>query len=232
MVRVLLLFYSISLLSMEKADREEYIKSSLEYQLRGAILMRGTYYRSQEEKEGCLKVIEDVCSKVDLNNRNINGDTPLVCAVAHGDVAVVKIFLKHKADTNLAADGIAKVSPLKAAVYAIKNEQNCRKSHPWVYGKDFTERMKDITKLLCSSGAHVSEKDTDGRTIIDFAKMYDLHDYASFLGEFILECAICLDTPDIEWKTLACNHTFHTACLSGWISKVVPATCPLCRKNI
>lgn len=41
------------------------------------------------------------------------------------------------------------------------------------------------------------------------------------------DCAICLQEMIKSYKTTACNHTFHIACLDGWLKK--SRTCPNCR---
>ena len=40
-------------------------------------------------------------------------------------------------------------------------------------------------------------------------------------------CSICLDTINIQYYKLKCNHVFHTACLDEWIKS--KNNCPLCR---
>ena len=43
------------------------------------------------------------------------------------------------------------------------------------------------------------------------------------------ECIICLEEEG-EWKTLGCQHRYHTACIEKWIR--VSERCPVCMRNI
>jgi hypothetical protein len=58
-----------------------------------------------------------------------------------------------------------------------------------------------------------------------------------------LECAICLDTNDIDdtnnendtniFSQVSCNHKFHTLCITKWIEKTkTKPSCPCCRANL
>ena len=46
------------------------------------------------------------------------------------------------------------------------------------------------------------------------------------------ECVICYDeiTKESGVTTLSCQHSFHLACIAGWIVKY--DTCPCCRKKV
>lgn len=43
------------------------------------------------------------------------------------------------------------------------------------------------------------------------------------------ECIICLEEEG-EWRTLGCQHRYHTACIEKWIR--VSERCPVCMRNI
>lgn len=44
-------------------------------------------------------------------------------------------------------------------------------------------------------------------------------------------CVICLNdiNQTTENRTLRCNHTFHTKCINGWLSRSQFHDCPVCR---
>ena len=45
-----------------------------------------------------------------------------------------------------------------------------------------------------------------------------------------MECAICLDTINDEFKLLHCNHYFHQECIDIWLKN--HNTCPYCRTMV
>ena len=45
-----------------------------------------------------------------------------------------------------------------------------------------------------------------------------------------IECVICLDDIETEWRDLECHHRYHKSCIENWIA--IRAKCPMCMKSI
>jgi hypothetical protein len=45
-----------------------------------------------------------------------------------------------------------------------------------------------------------------------------------------IDCVICLETLEEDSKVLACNHSFHSSCISEWENN--KNECPICREPI
>ena len=45
-----------------------------------------------------------------------------------------------------------------------------------------------------------------------------------------IECVICLDDIETEWRDLECHHRYHKSCIDNWIT--IRAKCPMCMKSI
>jgi hypothetical protein len=59
---------------------------------------------------------------------------------------------------------------------------------------------------------------------------WQYHCRACSLSPPMGSCPICWEQDEIAKSTLACGHSFHTACLSTWLAR--NPTCPLCRRVI
>ena len=86
-------------------------------------------------------------SVVDVNQRGIDGDTPLHLASLWGDVEAVEVLLG--AGANLNAKGDRGQTPLFSAVMG---------------------ENSDVVRRLLAAGANLHDKDSDGRTVLQFAE--------------------------------------------------------------
>lgn len=113
-------------------------------------------YMVDQENEEVVQTL--VKTGIDLNYRNMEGFTPLLCAAEKGNIKIVKMLLDHGADCNYtgrlsdgnlgSGDPVIVWTPLfNAALYG----------HP------------EVMKLLIKHGANVDFRDERGRTALNTA---------------------------------------------------------------
>lgn len=123
-------------------------------------------------EQGNYEIIELLLQNgMDVNKKDLNGDTPLLYAISMDDLKLVKLLIKYKADVNVVNDFIITISPLVVAVSLNKIE---------------------IVKLLIENGADMNfqakfnfkSRDYD-ISVYEFANLHDdqvLSDYLELRG--------------------------------------------------
>jgi hypothetical protein len=113
-----------------------------------------------------------------VNCRNEGGFTPLIIAGYRGQMHVVKLLLKHKADVNAASGegtvlmgacfkGNVELAALLIANRADVNGANDLGTTPLMYA--ILSQKIELIKLLLDSGALKDVKERSGKTALDYA---------------------------------------------------------------
>lgn len=131
----------------------------------------------QEGDSGAVKIIVSNNSSVKINEKDINGATPLMWAAYEGNIKIIKILLESGADIN-ASDNFSQSvlcyacgphGSFEAIKYLIDNGANV---NPDTNGND-TPLMhasmwvsNDAVKYLLKKGARVNDKTKQGDTAL------------------------------------------------------------------
>lgn len=96
---------------------------------------------------GNEEIVAFLVDKVETVNGNSKYGSPLMAATVKGNINIVKLLLKHKADV-----AIADANKITALHYAAMF------------------KSKEIVKLLINAGADANLKDSNGKSALDHAK--------------------------------------------------------------
>jgi ankyrin repeat protein len=113
-----------------------------------------------------------------VNCRNEGGFTPLIIAGYRGQMDVVKLLLKHKADVNAASGegtvlmgacfkGNVELAALLIANRADVNGANDLGTTPLMYA--ILSQKIELIKLLLENGAEKDVRERSGKTALDYA---------------------------------------------------------------